>query len=97
MNKLESAYAADMEILKRCGAIRDYRFGSLKVRLADRTWYKFDFLVWHLDGALEAVEVKGHWEPVSRAKFKIAAEQYPMFRGLAVMREGKSGWKEERL
>jgi hypothetical protein len=92
MNKAEAAYAEQLELWKRAGHLRDWKYGALSLRLADRTWYRPDFFVTanapHANGlvVLEIHEVKGHWEDDARVKFKVAAELYPMFRFLAVRR-----------
>lgn len=93
MNKTEAAYAEHLEQMKRAGYVREYKYGSLSLRLADRTWYRPDFFVVANDPASPSVcrfeirEVKGHWEDDARAKFKIAAEQYPVFLFVAVRRD----------
>jgi hypothetical protein len=75
---------------------------SLSLRLAQRTWYRPDFLVVIATGAitteLELHEVKGHWEDDARVKWKVAAEMYPMFTFRAITRPGRGrdrAWQEE--
>ena len=45
MNKTELAYSNYLELLKRVGEVIDYKFESIKFRLADKTFYTPDFLV----------------------------------------------------
>lgn len=90
MNKTEAAYAEQLENLRIGGYLRWWKYGTLSLRLADRTWYRPDFLVEARGGQLEIHEVKGHWEDDARVKFKVAAELYPMFRFFAVRREGSA-------
>ncbi len=77
MNKREARYAGDLECRRIAATIRAWAFESLKFRLADRTWYTPDFAVWHNDGRLECIEVKGHWEDDARVKWKVVQEMYP--------------------
>lgn len=92
MNKTEEAYANYLEVLKRAGEIRDWRFEELKLRLADNTFYSPDFLIWPIDSLLELHEVKGFWRDDARVKFKVARDRFPMFRFRAVRRVG-AGWE----
>jgi hypothetical protein len=100
MNKTEAAYAAHLELLKAAGEVLWYRFESIKLRLADNTFYTCDFAVMEADGTLAMHEVKGgFWMDDSRVKIKIAADQYP-FRFIGVMPISKSkggGWKIEQF
>ena len=98
MNKTEVAYAQHLELLKRADEICCYAFEAVKLRLASNTFYTPDFLVMAADSTLEFHEVKGHWEDDARVKIKVAAEQFPMFRFIAVKpiakRDG-GGWSVE--
>jgi hypothetical protein len=97
MNKTEAEYAAHLEILKRAGEIRWYKFEGVKLRLADNTFYTPDFLVMADDWSLECREVKGFWQDDARVKIKVAADIYP-FRFLAVKKVSKKaggGWEME--
>jgi hypothetical protein len=93
MNKTEAEYAGRLEIKKRAGEILDYRFEHLKIRLADKTFYTPDFVVYAPDG-MEFHEVKGHWEDDARVKIKVAAEQNQMHRFVAICKI-KGQWHEE--
>lgn len=87
MNKTEAAYADTLEAMRLNGGIKAWKFEAVKLRLATLTWYTPDFLVVMPDGAMEFHEVKGFWRDDARVKIKVAAEQYPMFRFLAVRRQ----------
>lgn len=93
MNKTEAAYASRLSLLRASGEIVDYKFESMNLRLADKTWYKPDFSVYLPNGSMEFHEVKGHWEDDARVKIKVAAEQYP-HRFVAVKKE-KDDWRFE--
>ena len=84
MNKREAAYSLELEARKRQGEICDWKFEAVKLRLAARTFYTPDFLVWLCGGAVEFHEVKGHWEDDARVKWKVVQEMYPMFRFVLV-------------
>ena len=97
MNQTEAAYARTLELRKASGEVAWYKFEGLKFRLADNTFYTPDFAVQLADGALEAHEVKGHWQDDARAKIKIAADMYPL-RFVAVQalpKKAGGGWKVE--
>lgn len=97
MNKLETSYAAYLETLRLGGEITGWSFESIKLRLADRTWYEPDFLVIAADLELQIHEVKGHWEDDARVKVKVAAEQFP-FRFFGIRRLAKTKqWSREEF
>ena len=93
MNKTEAAY---YEILKREEEGSIILSQSVKLRLADNTWYTPDFLVFHRDGCDLAIEVKGGLiRDDAMVKFKIAREMYPIFRW-KMMQKCKGEWREIR-
>ncbi|UQV48123.1 DUF1064 domain-containing protein [Janthinobacterium lividum] len=99
MNKTEAAYAQTLEQRKAAGEVAWFKFEGLKFRLADNTFYTPDFAVLLVGGALEAHEVKGHWQEDARAKIKIAADMYPL-RFVAVQalpKKSGGGWKVEEF
>ena len=78
MNKTEAEYAGMLEARKRAGELAHYSFESIKVRLADNTFYTPDFLVMLANGELELHEVKGAFVmDDARLKFKVVAEHFP--------------------
>lgn len=99
MNKLESAYAQVLEFRKRAGEVLWYAYESMNLRLADKTFWKPDFLVLMADGSLEIHECKGHFEDHARVRVKVAAELYP-FKILvirAVPKKDGGGFSEELI
>lgn len=94
MNKTEQAYAELLAARVHLGEIVEFKFESLKLRLADRTWYTPDFSVVLAGGAREIHEVKGHWTDDARVKIKVAAELYPHYQFIAVRRV-KGEWVRE--
>ena len=100
MNKTEAAYAFHLDLLLSSGEILGWTFESVKLRLADLTWYTPDFLVQLPSREMEFHEVKGFWRDDARVKIKVAAETFPAFHFLAVQRRAKKaggGWAVERL
>jgi hypothetical protein len=93
MNKTEAAYAAELEMLRRCGAVQWYLFEGIKLRLADNTFYSPDFVVMSGGGFIECHEVKGFWTDDARVKIKVAASSFP-FKFIAI-KKTKQGWEEE--
>lgn len=98
MNGLESAYASELRAQQAAGGLLWWGFETCKLRLATQTFYTPDFMVVAADGVVEFHEVKGFWRDDARVKLKVAAEQFPMFRFLAVQRKKVSGpWVIERF
>jgi hypothetical protein len=93
-NKLEAKFGRYLDYIKQRGDIKDYRFESVKFRLAKRTWFTPDYYAIRSDDAHLVFEVKGHWEDDARVKIKVAAEMYPHLRWAAV-RWVDSGWDFE--
>lgn len=93
MNTLEAKYAAHLGALKESGAILDFGYEPLKIKLADKTYYSPDFMILALDGSLEFHEVKARWKHVDKKtkvvtysahveasasiKMKLAADIFP--------------------
>lgn len=100
MNKLETKYAAHLELRKTTGEIKDYRFEPMKLRLAPRTYFDVDFIVLDYDifWRAELHEVKGHWEDDARVKMKVAATMFPWwtFRGVQWDKVTKN-WRYEEF
>jgi hypothetical protein len=99
-SKLQAAWAEHLEDERRAGNLRLVLEEPISLRLAERTWYRPDFLVLTEDWGIEIHEVKGHWEDDSRAKWKIAAELHRWATFLAITRRGNRrahcGWSIEQ-
>lgn len=93
MNGLEKSYSTYLDGLVLARAVLWYAFDSLKLRLAEKTFFTPDFLVMTSDGTLEIHEVKGHWEDDARVKIKVAADKFP-FKFKAIKKE-KGLWVDE--
>lgn len=93
MNKLERDYARKLDLDVAAGRILGYLFGSIKLRLADRTWYTPDFAVFTNTREIVFIETKGFMRDDAAVKLKVAAEQYPRFRFKLVTRS-KGQWIE---
>jgi len=96
MNKLEADYALQLKALRAIKAITDFKFESVKLRLANLTTYTPDFLVIGANGEVVYHEVKGFWMDDARVKIKVAAEQYPWFHFVAITRK-KGKWITEEF
>lgn len=94
MNKTETLYSLELEADRKAGRIKAWWFGSMKLRLADKTWYAPDFFIVLANWTFRFVEVKGGFVRDDAAvKFKCAREMYPCFDWLCEQRV-KGGWKE---
>lgn len=79
MNKTEAAYAAILELRKRAGEIREYKYESVTFKLAPDTRYTPDFYVVFED-RIELHEVKGGLvREDAWIKFKLAVELFPEY------------------
>jgi len=83
MNKTESAYHQYLEALKAAGEVEWFAFEPINLKLADKCFYRVDFLVMIKGGLLECHEVKGYWAEDALVKIKTAAAKFP-FRFKAV-------------
>lgn len=100
MNKTEARFKR--EVLDELSGVLFVSYEACKLRLADRTWYTPDFIVWMQDGNDRAYEVKGSWKAPhqedSRVKLKVAAELYPQFTFFAaVPNRDTGGWDIEEI
>ncbi len=92
MNKTETLYSLELADALLDGRILAWWFESIKLRLADRTWYTPDFCLLMPDGKLRFVEIKGFLREDAAVKWKVARELYPFFDWL-MLRRSKSGWE----
>lgn len=101
MNRTERAYANLLEARKRAGEIVDYRFESVKLKIADGAcWYLPDFLVILPSGEIQLHEVKGSkaiFAEDARVKCKVCAERYPfrLFICYPLPKKKGGGWSIE--
>lgn len=94
MNQTEKKYAVILFVRKLAGEILDYRFESVKLRLADeRCWITLDFAVWYPDGIVELVDAKGP-PPQEKTiiKMKVAADRYRGLYRIVLERLIKGEW-----
>jgi len=80
MNSHEAKYAERLEEDRIAGRIDSWMFEPMGLRLAKSLTYNPDFLVVYSDGSTEFHEVKGFWRDDAKAKIKMAATAFPMFR-----------------
>ena len=94
MNKTEQKYALLLEREKIAGKVLWYEFEPMNLRLADKCFYKVDFLVLTDKYELEVHEVKGGYiTDDSLVKFKSAGAKFPFkFRMLCFT---KNEWIEK--
>ncbi len=91
MNKTERAFYQEVKASPHVVKILREPF---KLRLAGRTWYTPDFLVYPLDEPPTFVEIKGYMRDDAAVKLKVAAEMYAAeWRWLLVRRAGQNGWE----
>jgi len=91
MNKTEALYALELDALLRENIIASWKFESIKLRLAKRTWYTPDFFVIPTIGRPRFVEIKGFLRDDAAIKFKLAREAYP-WADFVMLRRVKGQW-----
>ena len=97
MNKLETAYAWELERLRRDHLkVLSYEYEAITLHLAPRTTYTPDFMVMTNDGEIEFHEVKGFMRDDAAVKLKVAAAKFWHFRFFLV-KSGKGGWQVEEV
>lgn len=82
MNQTEKRFEQNVLWTRQlAGEVSHWWYETLKFRLADKTFYTPDFVVFLPDGSIECIDVKGSggWEEHTRIKMKVAAEQFPEF------------------
>lgn len=90
MNRLEAAWASDLEVRRRVGEIAWFRYEGVTLKLAHDTRYTPDFAVMLANGEMEMHETKGGFmREDSFIKIKLAASLFP-FRFYLIRRD-KSG------
>ena len=90
-NKTEKAYADYLEVLRLDREIRHWEYEPIRLKLADRTWYKPDFMVINNDMEIEFHETKGYMREAARVRINVAAEKYPFFIFYLIYSR-KGGW-----
>jgi hypothetical protein len=96
MNKMEQKYYD--EIIAPRMIAGEYiwsAYETIKLKLADKTFYTPDFAVLTKEGELEFHEVKGFWEDDARIKWKVAAQEFFWAKFLAITVEKKQWVVEE--
>ena len=90
MNKTEAAYAKYLETLKETGEVSWFEFEPMNLKLADKCFYRVDFLVMMKSGQLECHEVKGgYMTDDSLVKFKVAACKFPFTFRMFSLKKGE--------
>lgn len=94
MNKTEKGRAIQLEAMKRSGAIADWWFEGMTLKLAHDLRWTPDFLIQENDGALRVEDTKGHLREDAHIKMKLAAKHFP-FPITVLYKDGPNGWKTE--
>jgi hypothetical protein len=94
MNKLETAYAALLEVRRAAGEVAWFAYEGIKLKLAPATFLTPDFIVMLTGGEIELHEVKGFMEDDAAVKLKVAATLFPF--PLKVVTRGRGGQWETR-
>jgi hypothetical protein len=99
MNKTETAYSRDLELLRAAGEVLWFGFEAIKLRLADNTFLTPDFAVIAKDTVLEFHDTKSFVTEDARIKIKVAAEKFPFrFKIIkAIAKRDGGGWSVEEF
>lgn len=81
MNKSEAQFAQKLEFQKVAGDIVWWGFEPIRIRLANGTFYRPDFVTVDKNGRTAIYEVKGYMREAARVRLKVAVEKlpYPFF------------------
>jgi hypothetical protein len=93
-NKTEAAYEQFLELRRRAGEILWFKFGAIKLRLADNCFLTVDFAVMTAEGYLEMHDVKPSLTFIqddAKVKMKTAAEGFPFSFFYAIPKRKKDG------
>lgn len=101
-NRTEAAYENFLLQQKAVGLIQDYGFESLRLRLADNTFYVPDFVILQADGNVVLHDVKGASHlvtDVARVKLKTAREIhfFDIFLVIPRSKRDGGGWVLEEI
>ena len=79
MNSTERRYEQYvLEPSRMAGEVHSWMFEGLRFRLAEGSHYTPDFNVWHADGRVEQIEIKGGIiHEASVVRVKVARERFP--------------------
>lgn len=89
MNKTEMEYARELELRKKAGEIVDWKYEPFSLKLANKTYYKPDFLLVFPDH-FEIHEVKGTFiREDAIVKLKVAAKMFPWFKFVLAQKKRK--------
>lgn len=77
MNGLERAFAQHLEFRKQAGELVWWGFEPIRIRLADGTFYKPDFVTVDANGRTEVWETKGFFREAAKVRIRVAAENFP--------------------
>jgi hypothetical protein len=78
-SKFEAGHAAELDLLLKAKQIKSYekqKTLDLIVNGYIVCTYRIDFIVYHLDGTIEYIEMKGYDTPVWRLKWKLFESLY---------------------
>ncbi len=80
-SKWELQYSKVLELEKRVGAIKDWRYGGISFTLSKKQYHRIDFLIWHTNGQIELAQVKGYHKNLRAGikGLKWAAQLHPWF------------------
>lgn len=93
MNVTEKHLDRELQLEKLQGHIKEYHFESIGLKIAPKTWYFPDFVVFMPDDRMHVIEVKGFLRDDAAAKYKVAVGLYPGIHFHMIRRENHS-WQE---
>lgn len=95
MNKTEAEFAQHLEFRKAAGELVWWAFEPFRIRLADDTYYRPDFVTVDKSERTEIYEVKGHMREAARVRLKVAVEKLPY--KFFLVRKHKGGLRVVRV
>ena len=90
-SKWESAYAQELDLALRAGAILWWAYEELTLVIGHDVRYTPDFLVRLPNDRMVAKEIKGWFRDDAKTKFRVAAKAHPWLRFEAITRK-RGAW-----
>jgi hypothetical protein len=92
-NKWEINYSVVLDLERRAGAIRSWKYAGVTFTLSKGQYHRIDFIIGHNDRSVEIAQVKGYHKNIRAAikGLKWAAQLYPMFTW-TIKRWTGTGW-----
>jgi hypothetical protein len=95
MNKWEAQFAEMLEDQRKAGELVWWAFEPFRIRLAEKAFYRPDFVAVDAQGKTHIYEVKGFFREAAKVRLKVAAEKLPY--AFYIVRKDKGDLRVTRI